>query len=107
LVPGTRAHTHDGQRQQPRDRPDIRAQLNRISRSHLSAIADQKIATASDNHPHTSSGVAGQYAASLAALPTNLQDGAPTDALGAICDLDLVELPKAIERPWASEFGRD
>ena len=27
LVPDTQAHTHDGQRQVPRDRPDIRAQL--------------------------------------------------------------------------------
>jgi hypothetical protein len=27
LVPDTHAHTHDGQRQAPRDRPDIRAQL--------------------------------------------------------------------------------
>jgi len=27
LVPDTHAHTHDGQRQVPRDRPDIRAQL--------------------------------------------------------------------------------
>jgi hypothetical protein len=27
LVPDTHAYTHDGQRQAPRDRPDIRAQL--------------------------------------------------------------------------------
>jgi hypothetical protein len=27
LVPDTHAYTHDGQRQVPRDRPDIRAQL--------------------------------------------------------------------------------
>src|SRR5215212_7207132 len=27
MAPGTRAHTHDGQRQAPRDRPDIRAHL--------------------------------------------------------------------------------
>jgi hypothetical protein len=27
LVPDTHAHTHDGQRRLPRDRPDIRAQL--------------------------------------------------------------------------------
>src|SRR5215213_7290026 len=27
MVPGTQAHTHDGRRQAPRDRPDIRAQL--------------------------------------------------------------------------------
>ena len=27
LVPDTSAHTHDGQRQMPHDRPDIRAQL--------------------------------------------------------------------------------
>jgi hypothetical protein len=27
LVPDTHAYTHDGQRQLPRDRPDIRAQL--------------------------------------------------------------------------------
>jgi hypothetical protein len=30
-VPDTQAHTHDGQRQQPRDRPDIGAHLTLLS----------------------------------------------------------------------------
>ncbi len=45
-----------------------------------------------------------QYAAWLAALPVNLQDGALADALQAICDLDLSEL-QAIDPPRG--FGRD
>jgi uncharacterized membrane protein len=45
-----------------------------------------------------------QYAAWLAALPTNLQDSAIADALQAICDLDLAEL-QAINPPRG--FGRD
>ncbi|WP_287849746.1 class I SAM-dependent methyltransferase [Acidiphilium sp.] len=45
-----------------------------------------------------------QYAAWLAALPTNLQDSVIADALQAICDLDLAEL-QAIDPP--RRFGRD
>ena len=45
-----------------------------------------------------------QYAAWLAALPTNLQDSVIADALQAICDLDLAEL-QAIDPPRG--FGRD
>src|SRR5918997_862832 len=33
MAPGTQAHTHDGQRQAPRDRPDIRAHLTGSSPS--------------------------------------------------------------------------
>src|SRR5271154_336367 len=45
-----------------------------------------------------------QYAAWLAALPINLQDGALADALQAICDLDLSEL-ESVAPPRG--FGRD
>ncbi len=45
-----------------------------------------------------------QYAAWLAALPTNLQDSVIADALQAISDLDLAEL-QAIDPPRG--FGRD
>ena len=45
-----------------------------------------------------------QYAAWLAALPTNLQDSVIADALQAICDLDFSEL-QAIDPPRG--FGRD
>jgi hypothetical protein len=44
------------------------------------------------------------YAAWLEALPKNLQDSATTEALHAICDLDLTEL-QAIVPPRG--FGRD
>ena len=45
-----------------------------------------------------------QYIAWLEAMPDNLQDGATADALQAVCDLDLTELP-AIDPPRG--FGRD
>jgi hypothetical protein len=45
-----------------------------------------------------------EYAIWLESLPLNLQEGAPVQALQAICDLDLGEL-QALEPPRG--FGRD
>jgi hypothetical protein len=49
-------------------------------------------------------GLQAEYAAWLAALPDNQQDGATAEALRAIVELDLSEL-QAIEPPRG--FGRD
>ena len=59
LVPDTHAYTHDGQRQVPRDRPDIRAQLTgsftrvdqRFTRERQVAFFDNSEASAISTLP--------------------------------------------------------